>query len=77
MSIGVSENSFWSVVGTFQHSLPSLVDAGAVGVFLLTNRPTYVDTVLGTLSLWRLVRLMYVEDRHSWTPVTLAWDSGL
>ena len=36
-STGASENSFWRVVETFQYSLPSLVDAGAVAVFSLTN----------------------------------------
>lgn len=34
-SIGVSEDSFWSVIEVFQLSLPSIVDAGAVAVFLL------------------------------------------
>ncbi|KAL6720635.1 hypothetical protein ACLMJK_002560 [Lecanora helva] len=36
-SEGASEDSFWNVVETFQVSLPSIVDAGAVAVFSLTN----------------------------------------
>ena len=44
-SIGVSEDSFWSVVETFQHSLHSVVDAGVVAVFLLINE----SFVLGPL----------------------------
>ena len=36
-SNGISSDSFWSVVETFQESLPSIVDTGTVAVFVLTN----------------------------------------
>ena len=36
-SIGIQKESFWNVVQTFQESLPSIVDAGAVAIFLLTE----------------------------------------
>ena len=36
-SSGISQDRFWSVVETFQESLPSIVDTGAVAVFVLTN----------------------------------------
>lgn len=36
-SIGIKQDRFWNVVQTFQESLPSIVDAGAVAIFLLTE----------------------------------------
>ena len=34
---GVSQNSYWSAIETFQSSLPSIVDTGSVAVFVLTS----------------------------------------
>ena len=36
-SSGISQDSFWSVVETFQESLPWIFDTGTVAVFVLTN----------------------------------------
>ena len=36
-NIGISQDSYWSVVETFQESLPSIVDTGTVAVFVLTS----------------------------------------
>ena len=34
---GISQDSYWSVIETFQESLPSIVDTGTVAVFVLTS----------------------------------------
>ena len=47
-SVGVSADSFWSVIETFQSSLPSLVDAGAVVVFFLTNESFVLGPLQGS-----------------------------
>ena len=46
-SAGISQDSFWSVVETFQGSLPYIVDTGTVAVFVLTNESFAVMPMQG------------------------------
>lgn len=46
-SAGVSQDSFWGVVQTFQESLPSIVDAGAYVAFLLSGESFMLMPVQG------------------------------
>ncbi|KAI4173735.1 MAG: hypothetical protein LQ343_002738 [Gyalolechia ehrenbergii] len=46
-SAGISQDRFWDVVKTFQGSLPSIVDAGAYVVFVLTGESFMLMPVQG------------------------------
>ncbi|KAL8906001.1 MAG: hypothetical protein Q9207_002286 [Kuettlingeria erythrocarpa] len=43
----ITSDSFWKVVGTFQQSLPAIVDKGAVAIFVLTNETFQLMPVQG------------------------------
>ena len=46
-NVGISPDSYWSVVETFHESLPSIVDTGTVAVFVLTNESFTVMPMQG------------------------------
>ena len=46
-SLGVDQDSFWSVVQTFQESLPTMVDTGCYVSFFLTNESFAVVPIQG------------------------------
>ena len=46
-NVGISQDSYWSVVETFQESLRSIVDTGTVAVFVLTGESFTVIPLQG------------------------------
>ena len=89
-SIGINQDSFWSVVEIFQQTLPSIVDTGTVAVFVLTNESLILMPVQAPgLSKGQLQQLLQptltkldqekiqystLNVRILRDPLTLTWD---